>query len=244
MLSVFHRNMEKKTNKSNYYFTQETEDAIVRYNASSDPVLRSKIFAKHLYQPFYKLAENLIHTFRFYYMDVESIEHLKYDIIAMVAEEKISKFDHTNGAKAFSYFQTIIKRWLINYNNGNYKKLKQAGTFDEMQDSYEGGSLYESQRTVELKLIVDRFVDHCYDNLEELFAKDSEKQVADAVLTLFKTRYDLDIFKKKALYIYIREMTECETPTLTRVVNRLRDEFKEIYSSYTTNGYEIEYNSI
>ena len=244
MLTVSQKTMAKPPNKDNYYFTQETEDSIVRYNESSDPVLRSKIFAKHLYQPFYKLAENLIHTFRFYYMDVESIEHLKYDIIAMVAEEKISKFDPTNGAKAFSYFQTIIKRWLINYNNGNYKKLKQAGTFDEMQDSYEVKSVFETQRTVELRLIVDNFIEHCYTNLEELFTKEQEQQVADAVLTLFKTRHDLDIFKKKALYIYIREMTECETPTLTRVVNRLRDEFKEIYSSYTTNGYEIEYNSI
>ena len=243
MISVFRRNMEKKPNKSNYYFTQETEDAIVLYNATSDPVLRSKIFAKHLYQPFYKLAENLIHTFKFYYMDVESIEHLKYDIIAMVAEEKISKFDHTNGAKAFSYFQTIIKRWLINYNNGNYKKLKQAGNFEEIEDSYEAGSIYESQRSIELKTIVDNFVEHCYTNLEELFTKESEQQVADAILTLFKTRYDLDIFKKKALYIYIREMTECETPTLTRVVNRLRDEFREIYSTYTTNGFLVEYTT-
>jgi len=243
MPSVFHRNMEKKPNKSNYYFTQETEDAIVLYNATSDPVLRSKIFAKHLYQPFYKLAENLIHTFKFYYMDVESIEHLKYDIVAMVAEEKISKFDHTNGAKAFSYFQTIIKRWLINYNNGNYKKLKQAGNFEEIEDSYEAGSIYESQRSIELKTIVDNFVEYCYTNLEELFTKESEQQVADAILTLFKTRYDLDIFKKKALYIYIREMTECETPTLTRVVNRLRDEFREIYSTYTTNGFLVEYTT-
>jgi len=38
-------------------------------------------------------------------------------------------------------------------------------------------------------------------------------------------------------------MTECETPTLTRVVNRLRDEFREIYSTYTTNGFLVEYTT-
>ena len=37
--------------------------------------------------------------------------------------------------------------------------------------------------------------------LDELFTRDVEKQIADAVLTIFKTRHDLDIFKKKALYI-------------------------------------------
>ena len=55
----------------------------------------------------------------------------------MLLEEKIMKFDPTNGAKAYSYFGTIVKRWLINYNNKNYKNLKKIGTFDEMQDGYE-----------------------------------------------------------------------------------------------------------
>ena len=52
-------------------------------------------------------------------------------------EEKIDKFDPTNGAKAYSYFGTIVKRWLINYNNKNYKKLKQIGQFSEMEETYE-----------------------------------------------------------------------------------------------------------
>lgn len=105
--------MEKKANKSNYYFTQETEDAIILYNASSDPVFRSRLFSKELYYPFYKMIENIIHTFKFYYMDVESVEDLKHDVMAVIVEEKLGGFNPENGAKAFSYFQTIIKRWLI-----------------------------------------------------------------------------------------------------------------------------------
>lgn len=234
----------KKTNTSNYYFTQETEDAIVLYNQSSDPVYRSKLFTQHLYYPFYKMAENIIHTFKFYYMDVDDIEDLKLDIVTMVVEEKLQGFNPENGAKAFSYFQTIIKRWLINYNNNNYKKLKQVGTFDEVCDSYETGLDDLDARKVILATIIDEFVEHCYNNFDELFQKDSEQKVADAVLTLFKTRHNLDIFKKKALYIYIREMTDCETPTLTRIVNKLRDEFKQIYGRYIANGFEIQYNGI
>ena len=42
----------------------------------------------------------------------------------MLLEEKIMKFDSTHGAKAYSYFGTIVKRWLINYNNKNYKMGK------------------------------------------------------------------------------------------------------------------------
>ena len=72
--------------------------------------------------------------------------------------------------------------------------------------------------------------------LEELFPKESERRIADAILTIFRTRQDLDIFKKKALYIYIREMTDCETPHLTKVVNKLKEEFYISYYQYNTQG--------
>lgn len=233
--------MERKTSSSsNYYFTQETEDAIILYNQSSDPVLRSKIFSQQLYYPFYKMAENIIHTFKFYYMDVNDIEDLKLDIVTMIVEEKLQGFNPQNGAKAFSYFQTIIKRWLINYNNNNYKKLKQIGSFEEVHDSYNSDLEKVNTQTIQLTKIVDEFIDKSYGRFEDLFPKESDKEVADAVLTLFRTRHDLDIFKKKALYIYIREITDCETPVLTKVIGKLKEEFYSIYRKYVELDYEIE----
>ena len=155
--------MEKPKN-NNYYFTQETEDAIVRYNASSDPVFRDTVFKKEIYYPLYKLAENIIHTFKFYYLDVDSIEDLKLDIVSMLVEEKLHRFDPTNGAKAFSYFQTIVKRWLINYNNRNYKKLKQVGSFEEMEDSYETGLDKDNTQVMMLSNLLTLYVDLMYEN--------------------------------------------------------------------------------
>lgn len=232
--------MAKPPNKDNYYFTQGTEDAIVLYNASSDPVFRDQIFKKEIYFPLYKLAENIIHTFKFYYLDVDSIEDLKLDVVSMLVEEKLHRFDSTNGAKAFSYFQTIVKRWLINYNNRNYKKLKQVGSFEEIEDSYETGLDKQNSRQIALAKVVDAFVESSYDNIYEYFPKEQDQHVADAILTLFKTRHDLEIFKKKALYIYIREMTDCETPTLTRVINKLKEEFYRTYKLYQDAGYSIQ----
>ena len=74
------------------------------------------------------------------------------------------------------------------------------------------------------------------EELDEMFKKDHEKRIADAVLTLFRTRNDLEIFKKKALYIYIREMTDCDTPNLTRVITRLKLNFKEKYQKLYDEG--------
>ena len=227
--------MARKKSKANY-FTKETEEYIVKYNESTDIEYRNSIFTEHIYYPFYKLAENIIHTFKFYYTDVDKIEDLKHEIVSMLLEEKIMKFDPTNGAKAYSYFGTIVKRWLINYNNKNYKNLKKIGTFDEMYDGYETKFDIEEEGSITLGQFLDIYVEEMYEDLEELFVKESERKIADAILTIFKTRQDLDIFKKKALYIYIREMTDCETPHLTKVVNKLKEEFYISYNEYYKQG--------
>ena len=229
--------MPRKKSKANY-FTKETEDYIVKYNTSTDDEYRAKIFTDHIYLPFYKLSENIIHTFKFYYTDVERIEDLKHELVSILLEDKIMKFDPTNGAKAYSYFGTIVKRWLINYNNKNYKRLKQIGSFSDMEESYDSNIRDKDGEAAGITLaqFLDRWVESMYEQLEEMFPKPADTKIADAVLTIFKTRNDLDIFKKKALYIYIREMTDCETPALTKVINVLKEDFKEKYQKLYDQG--------
>jgi hypothetical protein len=79
-----------------------------------------------------------------------------------------------------------------------------------------------------------------YETVEINFPKEQDQKVADAVLMLFKSRHDLEIFRKKALYIYIREMTDCETPTLTKVISKLKEEFYKLYNTYQEAGYTIQ----
>ena len=65
----------------------------------------------------------------------------------------------------------------------------------------------------------------------------SRSEVVDAILELFRKREDIDIFNKKALYIYIREMVDVKTPKITKIANRLYDVFKDNYIFYLDNGY-------
>jgi hypothetical protein len=231
--------MARKKSKANY-FTKETEEYIVKYNTSTDVEYRNRIFTEHIYIPFYKLAENIIHTFKFYYTDVEQIEDLKHEIVSVLLEEKISKFDPTNGAKAYSYFGTIVKRWLINYTNKNYKKLKQVGSFDDMEESYYPGEGRKEGYEILLSNFIDVWVDEMYKEIDINFTKENERRIADAVLTIFKTRHDIDIFKKKALYIYIREMTDCDTPHLTKVISALKVMFYDKFQAkYDLGHFDI-----
>jgi len=148
-------------------------------------------------------------------------------------------FDPSRGAKAYSYFGTIVKRWLILYNTKNYKKkIKKVPidvlTSDNSTHTYKPGD--ESVKS-DLDKYVDIFVDHVSENIFELFPKKNDAQIADAILELFRKRETLEVFNKKALYIYIREIVDVKTPKITKIADKLHDIFKQQYIFYLENGY-------
>ena len=69
------------------------------------------------------------------------------------------------------------------------------------------------------------------------FKKEKDRKVCDAINILFKRRENLEIFNKKALYIYIREMTEVDTPVITKVTKILKKLYKKLYTEYIDTGY-------
>ena len=75
----------KRTKKR--YFTEDTDAAIKEYLASSNQKERDHIFATRIHYAFYKLAENLIHTFKFYYTEVDNLEDLKHEVICFLLEK-------------------------------------------------------------------------------------------------------------------------------------------------------------
>ena len=230
--------IRKRRKKSKNYFTKETEDWIVVYNNTKDPEIRSDIYQKHIHYPFFKLTQNIIHTFKFYHTEVSNLEHLQHEIITFLLS-KMHLFDPTRGAKAYSYFGTIVKRWLKLYKTKNYnKKIKKVPveilTGENSTHTYKPGD--ESIKS-DLDKYVDIFVAHVSENIFELFPKKNDAQIADAILELFRKRETLEVFNKKALYIYIREMVDVKTPKITKIADKLHDIFKQQYIFYLENGY-------
>ena len=228
---------KKRRPKSKNYFTQDTEDAIVLYNSTSSTDEKSKIYERRIHYPFFKLTENIIHTFKFYYTEVDDIEHLQHEVICFLLS-KIHLFDPSKGAKAYSYFGTIAKRYLILQNQKNYKKRIEKAPVDELfKDDTHTYSISDHPSNDPLSIYIDEFVEYCSENLFELFPKNHDASVADAILELFRKREDIDVFNKKALYIYIREMVDVKTPKITKIANRLYSIFKDNYIFYLENGY-------
>jgi hypothetical protein len=229
---------KKRRKKSKNYFTQETENYIVKYNNEPDPEVRSRIYEEHIHYPFFKLTQNIIHTFKFYHTEVQDLEHLQHEIITFLLS-KMHLFDPTRGAKAYSYFGTIVKRWLILYNTKNYSKKIKKVPVEELTKDNSSFSKYSENTLVksDLDKYMDIFIDHVSKNIFDLFPKKNDAQIADAILELFRKREDLEVFNKKALYIYIREMVDVKTPKITKIADRLHEIFKSQYIFYLENGY-------
>jgi hypothetical protein len=230
--------VRKRRKKSKNYFTHDTELAIIRYNNEPDFEVRSKIYQKEIHYPFFKLTQNIIHTFKFYHTEVENLEHLQHEIITFLLS-KIHLFDPTRGAKAYSYFGTIVKRWLILYNTKNYNKKIKKVDVDILngENSSHTYNMGDNKIKSDLDKYVDIFVEHVSENIFELFPKKNDAQIADAILELFRKRESLEVFNKKALYIYIREMVDVKTPKITKIADKLHGIFKEQYIFYLENGY-------
>ena len=226
-----------KKKKGVQYFTQDTEDSIVLYNNTPDPEVRSRIYRDKIHYAFFKLTENIIHTFKFYYTEVDNIEDLQHEVITFLLS-KIHLYDQSKGAKAYSYFGTIAKRYLILSNQKNYKKRIDTSPVEILEeDENHSYTLEDSPVNDRLSMFIDEFTEYCTEHIFELFPKEYDAQIADAILELFRKREYLDVFNKKALYIYIREQVDAKTPKITKIANQLYDIFKKGYVFYLEHGY-------
>ena len=228
--------MPRKAKKGSprYYFTQTTENAIIRHNKETRPHMRERIYNEHIRTAFEKLAENIIHTFKFYYFDVPS-EDVKHEVVSFLYMN-MHKFTEGKG-KAFSYFSIVAKNYLILHNNNNYKKMKQTDS-EEVTD-YKRDPITEASRDDMLtakKEYLDLFIQYWENNLTTVFKRKQDMDVANSVLYLMEHRENIDNFNKKALYIMIREMTNSNTQHIIRVVNVMKKHHVNLQHNYLTTG--------
>ena len=228
--------MPRKAKKGSprYYFHQGTENAILRHNKETRPVIRERIYNEHIRQAFEKLAENIIHTFKFYYFDVPS-EDVKHEVVSFLYMN-MHKFQEGKG-KAFSYFSIVAKNYLILHNNNNYKRMKQHDGAEITDKKRDPISEERSRDAIKMKIeYVNVLADYWRNNLTAVFKRKKDLDVANAVVELMDMKENIDNFNKKALYILIREMTGSNTQHITRVINVMKKHHFKLQESYLTTG--------
>ena len=228
---------KRKPKTSNTYFTDDTQEAIIEYVLSKDQDMRNHIYSNRIEYAFFKLTQNIIHTFKFYYTDGESVEDVQQEVIAFLLE-KLKLFKPNKG-KAYSYFGTIAKRYLILKNKKNYQKLQDKGDINEVDDDKkikEDTMVEHYNQDNSLTEFINLYVQYIDKNLNKLFPKEIDAKTADAIMELFRKRENLDIFNKKALYIYIREIVDVDTPQITKITKKLKSTYAELFNDYYNDG--------
>jgi hypothetical protein len=171
-------------------------------------------------------------------MDLNDVEDLKHEVITFLLE-KLHLYDETKG-KAYSYFGTIAKRYLINYNNKNYKKIQtHAPALAADDDEYIVNDLtleFEVQDH-SVSQFFKLYIEYMDKNLFKLFPKENDAKIADAVLMLFKNKENIEIFNKKVIFLYIKEMVDVPTRHITKIITSFKEIYIELYNEYENNGY-------
>ena len=220
--------------KNKMYFTQETEDAIIQYNKSTDDRFKNKIYKEQIQYPFDKLAENILNTFKFSYFDVPK-EDVQKEVVAVLIQ-KIHMFKEGRG-KAFSYFSIVAKNYLILNNNSNYKRYKKTDLMSQMPESWNPeDNFYEAQMGDEYSEFKKLMLEYWDKHLTNVFTKKRDIQIADAILELFRRSENIENFNKKHLYLLIREMTDCKTHYITKVVNIMKEHQTRMLNEYLDYG--------
>lgn len=218
------------------YFTTDTEQAIVEYNQTHDSAERNRIYTEKIQHAFEKIAENIYNTFNFPYNEVSPQSFQEEAVSHMVTN--MAKYDPSKG-KAFGYFSIVAKNWFILENNNNYKRFKKHTEIIDEPGQSPGEFVIQPEHEREdrdVREFINLMVEYWDVNLKSLFPKERDYSIASAVVEIFRRCDRIDIFNKKALYLYIREIADCQTQHITKVVNRMLFSYHNIKNEYLDTG--------
>lgn len=221
--------------KSKIYFGTPAQDAIVEYNNCDDPELRSKIYEERIKYPFEKLAENVLNTFKFSYFD-DSKDDIKKEVVSVLLE-KIHMYQADKG-RAFSYFTKIARNYLILENNSNYSRWKKTSLLSAMPEGWDvENEFHRDEMANELSEFRELMIQYWDINLTKIFRKKRDINIANAIVELFRRIDNIENFNKKHLYLLIREMTDCKTHYITKIVKVMKHHYKLLINEYLDTGY-------
>ena len=223
--------MPKRSSKKNHYFTKETEQAIIDYCATDNLNTRTQLYIEHIQPAFNELVTKIVYTYKF--TSLENIDVLKEDCKVWLTTI-LGKFDPSQGTKAFSYFSVVTKNWFTHKAKQQTKKNRREIEYDSMIREIEAVSsddnedLFDEQEEREFWtfLLVE------IKSWENPNLKPNEQKVLDAILTLMNNVDQIEIFNKKAIYLYMREITGLNTKQIVSCLNKMREKYRTFKSKW------------
>ena len=213
------------------YFTQEHEDAILKY-CTTENRQEKEVLYENLIQPaFNQMVDKIVFSYKF--TSLPNIDELRMECKVWLTTI-LDKYDPNRGSKAFSYFSVITKNWFIHKVKQNSKRLKRDVQYEDLNNEVELEHLI-IEHGYEQKREQKEFWNHLFDEMdkwENLKLKESERKVLDAIKILFNSTNDIEIFNKKAIYLYMREITGLNTKQIVNNLNRIRKRYRIFKSEW------------
>ena len=214
------------------YFGEDQEKAVVSYLESTDDAERNKIFNEYLREPLVIMVESIIRRYKLYRKDME-FDEIHTDTMSFLIT-KISKFDHTKNHKAYSYFGTICKNYLMGAIQKDTKEQNRQVSYDDISSDIEERS--------DLTYVMDEYIIDYQDviikltiSLEEFIEKEdlteNEQKLGYALLEIFSNFDkifqvgDGNKFNKNLILLSLREMTSLSTKEIRISLKR----YKKLY---------------
>ena len=197
------RKIAKKSNKKStkkYYFTEETEKAIVGYCATEDLSIRTKLYIEQIQPAFNELVDKIVYTYKF--TSLQNIDVHKDDCKIWLTTI-LGKFNPDKGAKAFSYFSVVTKNWFTHKAKKQSLKSRREIQYDSMIKEV------EATTAVGIKTIVE----------------EREEQEYWQFLLKEVSNWQKEIFNKKAIYLYMREITGLNTKQIVSCLKKMREKY-------------------
>ena len=207
------------------YFTRDHEEAIVKYALTDDLKTRTELYVKWIQPAFNEMVDKIVYTYKF--TNLPNVDDLK-DECKVWLTTILNKYDPNKGSKAFSYFSVITKNWFIHKVKQTSKRAKREVDFEdvakEIDEKYviTHNKYYSEREGAE-------FWGHLWEEInswEVDMSKPNEKKVYEAVKVILESVDDIDIFNKKAVYLYLRELTGLNTKQVVVQLNKMRKKYR------------------
>ncbi len=225
---------KRRSRTKNHYFTKVHEDAIVKYANTNDLELRTKLYVEYIQPALDQMVDKIIYTYRF--TSLPNIDYLKDDCKVWLTTI-LNKYDPNKGSKAFSYFSVVTKNWFIHKVKRTQKRNRTEVFMEDMLNELEEDLIshtptYEKKRTeIEFWTSLNGEID----TWDSFMLKENEKKVLMAVRILLDSADTIEIFNKKAIYLYLREITGLNTKQVVNNLNKLRKRYK-VFKGKWENG--------
>jgi hypothetical protein len=215
------------------YFGPEVQASIVSFKSETDLSRREEVYIKEILPAFNKLAENLIYIYGFAGPN-ESVPDLRSDCVCFLYEN-LHKFDESRGTKAFSYFNVVARNWLIIHAKKRQKMSSKYVSIDDIESlsakdrkAIAYHSIIESPDEIlyaagQRQRIIDAVL-----KIKEMCSNEQEIACADAIHTVFTKIDELDLLSKRAIFVYVRDISNLNAKQLAAAMASVRRYYKEL----------------